>query len=158
MDINLSELNALGEEEVKRLLLEEGRRLEKIAKDIWRKYYESYKPRVYKRTYRSLEAIQLNPSIEKLSPTEWGIRLNFVDDLAYHPSIIRRKDGKVYPHGHAIMLISSGWRVKRGWHKDKYRFGYFEGINYIDKVIEEFNKNKSPYIQIEFNWNGAYLR
>lgn len=150
--MNINALNALGEAEVKRLLLEEGRRLEKIAKQIWQKYLDSYEPVEYIRTGKSMQSIQLG-QVERLSPLEYGIRLNFVDDLAYHDSVF--KGGK---QGHAIMLISSGWKVKKGWHKNIYRFGYYEGFNVIEKIISEFEKSKPPNIQVQFDWNGAYTR
>lgn len=150
--MDISNLNALGEAEVKRLLLEEGRRLEKIAKQVWQKYLDSYTPQEYIRTGKSLASIKLG-NLERLSATEWGIRLNFVDELAYHDSVF--KGGK---QGHAIMLISSGWKVKKGWHKNIYRFGYYEGFNVIEKIISEFEKSKPPNIIVQFDWDGAYTR
>lgn len=132
-----------------RLALEaEGRRLKYIAVKLWRKYLDDYQPSVYVRTRKSQRAIQLG-KVVRLDAFTFGIELTFDNDLTYHDSVMGGMKG------HSIMLISEGWRVKStAKHADVYRFGYFEGINYIGRVIEEFNSKPTKGITLEVKWAG----
>ncbi|SDX95823.1 hypothetical protein [Thermoactinomyces sp. DSM 45892] len=152
MAFNLHGLRAIGEEEIKKLLLQEGKQLERIAKHTWQKYLDSYHPIEYIRTGASMKAIKLG-RIERLSSLEYGIRLEFVDDLSYHDSVIRGGD-----QGHAIMLISDGWKATQGRQAKVYRFGYYEGFQYIEQVLKAYEQSKPDLVQIQFHWNGAYTR
>jgi len=131
-------------------LEKEGRRLKYIALKIWRKYLSEYQPKKYVRTRRSQKAIKLG-MVKPLGNDTFGIELTFDNDLTYHNSVV---DKNKYPQGHSIMLISEGWKVKRGKHKDTYRFGYFEGIDYIGRVVREFNNGKHKGISLEVQWAG----
>lgn len=142
------------DEEAKRALIKEGKRLEKIAKKVWRQYEASYKPHKYVRKGKSFDSITLKTRVFRVDENTWGIEVTFKNRLAYHDSVIGEKHGK----GHAIMLISSGWRVKKGRHKDVPRFGYYEGFDYIGKVVEEFNKGKHKGVELEVQWSGKYIK
>ena len=38
--------------------------------------------------------------------------------------------------------MNDGWRVKKDvWFKDIHRFGYFEGTNFVEKSVREFNQS-----------------
>lgn len=137
--------------EAKRVLKQEGKRLEQIAKKVWREYLADYRPKVYARTGKSQKAIKLN-NIFKVDENTWGIELTFQNDLTYHDSVF----GNSQPKGHSIMLISRGWRVSKGWHKNIPRFGYYEGFDYLGKVIKEFNNGKHKGIELEVQWSGKY--
>lgn len=127
----------------------EGRRLKYIAIKVWRAYLASYKPTKYVRTRKSQRGIKLG-KVKKLSDDTFGIELTFVDDLMYHDSVIRKSE----PKGHAIMLISSGWKVKKGKHRNIKNFGYFKGIDYLAQVEKEFEKSKHKGISLEIQWSG----
>lgn len=140
----------------------EGRRLKYIALKVWRQYLASYKPKEYafhltgitgKRTRNTQRGIKLG-RVKKLDDSTFGIELTFEDDLMYHESAF----GSKYQKGHSIMLISEGWQVKRGWHKDIENFGYFEGINYIEKVKEAFIKDAKKGITLEVQWAGSEFK
>ena len=138
--------------EAKRVLREEGKRLKQIAKKVWSDYLASYKPKMYTRSGNSQKSIKLN-NVFKIDENTWGIELTFQNELTYHNSVI----GTSQPKGHSIMLISSGWKVKKGRHKNVYRFGYYEGFDYIGKVMKEFNNGKHRGIELELQWSGKYL-
>ena len=142
-----SELEAI------RALESEGRRLLFIAIKIWRQYLASYKPKEYVRTRKSQKSIKLG-KVKRLEDDTLGIELTWEDDLAYHDSVIT--DGK--PQGHSIMLISEGWKVRKGKHTDVYRFGYYEGFDYLSKVEEAFNNGKHNGITLEIRWAGKPFR
>ena len=149
--------------EAKRVLREEGKRLKKIARKVWLEYEGSYTPSKYVRTGNSLKSIKLG-NVFKVDDNTWGIELTFQNDLAYHNSVLKSKSGKKHKKGHSIMLISSGWIVKKGKHKNIYRFGYYEsksgyqGFDYIGKVVNEFNSGKHQGISLEVQWSGKYLK
>jgi len=86
------------EAEAKKLLLKEGRRLEGIAKKVWRRTM-GYKPKVYavhltgvagKRTGRSERAIKLG-KVKVLEDGNLGIELTWDNDLVYHESALGKK-------------------------------------------------------------------
>lgn len=137
------------ETEARIALEKEARKLKYIALKVWRKYLSSYTPKVYVRTRKSQSSIQIG-KIKKLNENELGIEIQFINDLVYHDSVI----GSSQPKGHAVMLISTGWKVKKGKHKDIYRFGYYEGFDYLGKVQQEYNAIKDKRIELEIKWSG----
>ena len=141
------------EAEAKRVLKQEGKRLEQIAKKVWSEYLADYKPKVYVRTGKSQKSIKLN-NVFKVDENTWGIELTFQNDLTYHDSVL----GIGQPKGHSIMLISSGWKVKKGWHQKIHRFGYYGGFDYLGKVVKEFNDGKHRGIELEVQWSGKYTK
>lgn len=165
--MNLNSLNSAisnaTEKEVKRILLNEGRRLERIARKIWRRHMAQYKPKVYarhingvagQRTGRSEKAIKLG-RVKMIAPNQWGIELTWENDLVYHDSIFQNQ-----PKGHSVMLISDGWhskKLEKKFGKIK-RFTYFEGTGYLGKVIKEWQASAPKGISIDKQWSGAYTK
>lgn len=141
-----------------RVLRVEGKKLEACAKKIWRDYEESYTPKKYVRTGDSLRSIKLG-SIKKLDNDEWGIELTFINDLAYHDSVVMRKGESksgVSSHnqGHAVMLISQGWTTN-GKFKDIKRFGKYKGYNYLYLVQQAYEKIADKRITLDIQWLGG---
>lgn len=142
-----------------RVLKAEGKKLEECCKKVWRQYLASYTPKAYashkqgysagQRTMASLDSIKLG-TVKKVSNDEYGIEVTFKNELAYHESVI----GKSEPKGHAIMLISFGWRVKRGKHRNIKHFGYRQGYDYLGKVQKMYDGMKDPRISLEIQWLG----
>lgn len=130
----------------------EGARLKYIALKIWRAYLAEYKPAEYARTRASQRGIKLG-KVKRLDALTWGIELTFEDDLMYHDSVVK-STRKKHPKGHSIMLISEGWKNKRGHNRDVYRFGYFEGIDYIGRVQRAFEKSMPTEMSMEITWDG----
>lgn len=147
------------EEEAIRVLRLEGKKLEDCCKKVWNLYLASYTPTEYashkegysagQRTMASLDSIKLGV-VKKISKDEYGIEVTFRNKLAYHDSVI----GKSQPQGHAIMLISFGWKVKKGSHRKIKHFGYRQGYDYLGKVEKMYNKVKDKRISLEIQWLG----
>lgn len=146
------------EKEARVVLHQEGKKLKSIADKIWRMYLQSYTPKAYalgqSRTGRASERSIKLGSVKRISPYEFGIEVTFDNDLTYHDSVI----GSDEKQGHSIMLISEGWQVKSGKHKDVYRFGYYEGFDYIGKVKREYERKAHKGISLEVNWSGETLK
>jgi hypothetical protein len=158
---NLNQINraisGATEQEVRRILQEEGRRLERIARTLWRAYYASYTPELYARTYNSEKAIKLG-RVKMIAPNQWGIELTWKNNLVYHPSIFKKGN---QAEGHSVMLISDGWHSKKLEQKlgiRKHRFTYFEGTGYLARVIKKWQATAPQGISIEKQWSGAYTK
>lgn len=136
--------------EAKLALREESKQLKAIALRLWDEYIGDYTPAVYVRTKKSRKGIKLG-RLKRLDAFTWGIELIFRDELMYHDSYISPSEKK----GHSIMLISEGWQVKKGKHKNIKNFGYHEGTDYISKVAKEFENQARQGITIEVNWANA---
>lgn len=145
-----------------RVLSLEGRKLKYIAIKIWRLYLSSYSPNTYavhktgvlgKRTGKSLQSIKLG-KVKKIGVDDWGIELTYLNDLAYHDSVINRKDGRKHAQGHSIMLISQGWKAKKGKNKNVERFGYYEGFDYLGQVQREYETVKDKRVTLDIQWLG----
>lgn len=141
------------DEEAKFALRQESKRLRSIALRLWDEYIQDYEPAQYVRTKKSRRGIKLG-RLKRLDAYTFGIELIFQDDLMYHDSVM----GSKHLQGHSIMLISEGWKVKKGKHKDVYRFGYFEGIDYIGRIQREFEADAIKGITLDVNWNGKQFK
>lgn len=144
------------EEQAINILRSEGRRLEKIARKVWRQYLDSYSPKAYVRTGKSMKGIVLK-RVRKIDANHFGIELTFENDLMYHDSVVGSSK-----KGHSIMLISDGWHSKKleAMYRGRrvYRHTYYEGFNYIGKVVKEFNAGKPMGVFLDVNWSGKYYK
>lgn len=148
-----SYLQGMTEEQAIRTLEMEGRRLKYIALKVWRKYQSSYPPKMYVRTRDTQRGIKLG-KVRRIDANHFGIDLMYDNDLMYHDSVF----GRNQPKGHSLMLISDGWEVKKGRHKDIYMFGYFEGVDIIGQIEREYNKYKPLGVTLETQWTKRYLK
>lgn len=149
-------LQARSEQETRKLLEAEGRRLKYIAIKLWRKYLASYEPKKYARTRKSQRGIKLGKVI-RIDGNTLGIELTFENDLMYHDSVIKGSSKK----GHSVMLISDGWHSKKLEKKIKrkvYRFTYFEGTGYLYQVYKEYMGRKPVGITLETQWSGKVYK
>lgn len=145
------------EEDAIRALKQEAKVLQEVAKDVWQKYLDSYRPQEYIRTGKTMRSIKIG-KIKKIGMDEYAISVTYDNDLVYHDSVMGGKQG------HTIMLIGGwkktnmGWRVKTGWHKNIRRFGYWEGFDYIGEVQQLYNLRKNKAISLDVEWSGKALR
>jgi len=129
-------------------LLREGRKLERIARKVWRQYENSYSPKQYVRTGNSAKSIKLRTMPIKLSEDEIGIELTWENELAWHDSVVPNSKKK----GHAILLISAGWhskKLERAYGKSVYRHTYYEGYGYLTEVINAYNAVRDKRVGLE---------
>lgn len=150
-----SHLQGMNEQQARRTLEIEGRRLKYIAVKVWRQYLGSYKPKEYTRTRDTQRGIKLG-RVRRISPFEYGISLEFENDLMYHESIF----GSNNKEGHSLMLISEGWHSKKLEAKRGrvYRLTYFEGIDYIGRVQREYMRFAPRGVRLDVNWSGKFLK
>lgn len=146
----------MSDEQAIATLHREGRRLKYIAVKLWRQYLSSYQPKEYIRTRDTQRGIKLG-RIERVAPYQYGIRLEFENDLMYHDSIF----GSNQPKGHSLMLISDGWHAKkleRKLGRRVHRLTYFEGTGYLYQVYKEYMKYAPRGVFLDVNWSGKYTK
>lgn len=135
--------------DVKRVLQEEGQRLYNIIQKHIDKYYASYSPVEYERTYMFKESLRVDPV--QMENGQWSIKVYFDDILATHDSIIGGDSGNV------PILLNYGWQTTMS--PPRYRFTAYEGSNFLSDAIEEYSKS-NPYgikISLRSEWNGQLI-
>lgn len=130
-----------------KILKQEAERLKELIAKYIRLYYESYSPRKYVRynPYNMAQRLRVKPMRE-----EKGFIICFDEDFVWGESVV--SPGTMY--GFEPILIDTGWQVNpKVTFSNVYRFGYYEGYHFIEKAIQEFNKD-NPYgigVKIEIN-------
>jgi hypothetical protein len=136
------------EKDAMKVLLAEGRKLERIARKEWRRYLGSYDPQQYVRTGNSEKAIKLKTRPIKISENEIAIELTWENNLAWHNSVVPKSKKK----GHAIILISAGWhskKLEKIYGRAVPRHTYYEGYGYLTNVINAYNAVRDKRIGLE---------
>lgn len=138
----------------RQLIIQEGKKLERIARREWEAYYQSYTPKQYIRTYKSRDALKLKTPTKRIDGG-WDIELTWENDLAYHES--KFKNNK---KGHAIMLISDGWESRKLRAKigKRYRFTDFDGTGYLYNVYKKYLAVADRTITTNVIWSGNYTK
>ncbi|MGI5927650.1 MAG: hypothetical protein ACOX8A_10835 [Thermacetogeniaceae bacterium] len=130
---------------------------DQIRREIGR-YYRSYQPVVYKRTYRLARSVVI-----QRDPVN-GVYVTFDSERAHRRSIIHPDDDNQV--GYVPILINNGWMWRGVARKlfskslilPPYRFAYFIGDGFIERAVKEIKK-KYPKINIEIvkTFNGKRL-
>lgn len=139
----------MNETDIKRILREAGKELEKYLKDELNSYLDSYEPSVYDRTGNTLKSFRVSDP-KKISINEWSIEIYFDDGLANHPSVF----GGDQPDGYTPWLLHTGWRTKLDSTLDKENFTRFKGTNYITKAVERFNRSNKHGLKVQVYYNN----
>jgi hypothetical protein len=157
-------LQGYAQDEARKILEREGRRLKYLALKMWRKDMEQYQPKQYavhlgmprgKRTKRSQRAIKLG-KVKMLPDGSMGIELTWENELVYHDSMFKGQ-----PKGHSVMLISDGWhsrKLEAKLGRKVERFTYFEGTNYLYRLYKEYMKIAPQGILLDVQWSGKYTQ
>lgn len=111
-------------------LKQAGEELKRILTRKVQEYYNSYEPQVYIRTNEMIKSIRLSPV--EIKGTKAQIKVYF-DEGSIHPSVMGGEPGWTGT------LIGEGWKWK-DQSKPIYRFTYFEGTDWFDESIKEFNQ------------------
>src|SRR5690606_21269015 len=129
----------------------EAKKLQEIAKKVWKRYQDSYTPTFYRRTGKTMDGIKIT-KVKKDGAVGWQVMVTFENDKMYHNSYI----GMSQPQGHSIMLIDSGWRAKKLEARIGVvpRFTRYKGFNYLGQVLEEYMKVKHKRVSVRFVWTG----
>ncbi len=117
----------------------ETRRFADILQKNIDNYYSSYTPSVYARGSSGgnlRKSVSVNDICIFSSNNKTITAEIIINENAIHNSILNKNSAN------AFWLMNDGWRVKKDvWFKDIHRFGYFEGTNFVEKSVREFNQS-----------------
>lgn len=105
------------------------------------KFYSSYSPKVYKRSYGLGNVMSVDDIADfGIDQSSLSIVISINDYMK--PSLWGGESASVF------WLMNSGYQVKNGGHKNVPYFGYRSGFNYIDRGIAKFEASDPLGIQI----------
>ena len=89
-----------------------------------------------------------------------SIDIDFDQESIMHESILNEWYPGEYEdqyQGDVYKLIRYGWRVRKNvWFKNIPDFGYFDGFDFVDMAVKEFNSNNPYKIKVAlsdaFDW------
>lgn len=147
---NSSKINAMTNNQLAKVLQREGERLKTLIEEEIATYYTSYDPVQYERTYSFLNSVRITPVFQE--GFNLSVKIYFDEDLATHDSIFGGESGYV------PILINEGWK----WHNKTgpYRLASYEGFNFIEKAIDNYNF-QNPYgfkIVVHKEHNGKVIQ
>lgn len=109
-------------------------------------YYNSYKPSIYQRTGRFQTSMYAEDIVDaRVIENTIQLSILFNDNLAMHRSIFNEHDSFV------PALMNFGWnapKLEKLIGESVYRFTHFDGVHFIEKGINDFNKTNSLGIRI----------
>ena len=142
---NCANLQLANGKTMKQVMKEEAEYLRKLLVEEIERVYNSYDPKVYRRTMGLLESLRVDPVIQ--NGNELSVRLWF-DEKALHPSMF--KDGN---DGFVPILIDQGWQVKSGWHRNIPHFGFRPPSHFVRKAVEEYHRTSKYGFRIEVTYD-----
>lgn len=136
-----------------KIIKDESKRFKNILYEVIQEYYDSYRPKFYKRLNQLKRKVFDDDDLEiNFTSNGFEITCNIKQNKnVIHHSIINGKPSN------ALALISEGWKVSsKNWFHKIYRFGYYEGFDIFGKAKERFYA-KNPYgIKINIILDGIY--
>lgn len=163
-NIALKKIKMSNGETLEETMANEARRLANCIQNYIDEYYKSYEPTIYERTNRFQGALYAeNIASIRVVGNTLRIGVAFHNDLAMHHnlSVVYRqeKDGYEYwipikdSHESFVpLLMEKGWyapKLARMIGKRVPRLTYFDGINAVEKGIEDFNKTNTLGIEVD---------
>lgn len=143
IDIDITKLRLSNGRTVEQQLRYEAKRFVWILQDEIDKWYRSYSPVEYQRTYHMQNCIYAEDYIEvDLNTNKLSIQIRFTDD-AFHKSLWEDREVNT------LLLMNDGYRVSDGWHKEIPNFGYREGGHFFEKAVARFNRENIFGVSIE---------
>lgn len=131
----------------RQILEKETMRLKNILQDKIENYYNFYSPTVYQRGQHggNLHNALSVDNICNISADGTKLTMNIIiNENAIHNSILDNSEAN------SFWLLNDGWNVKKNvWFKDVYRFGYYEGVHFVEDAVEEFEKTSKYGIKVE---------
>ena len=142
----------------------EARRLYDCIQYYIDKYYDSYQPVIYSRTYGYKNALTAEGLADiRVVGDTLHISVGFQENLATHPNLSGVYWNDSYNGEYFIPIAESHDSfvpilMERGWHAPRLaamigrevpRLTYFAGINAVEKGIRDFNKTNTLGIKID---------
>lgn len=147
IDFDIRKLRLKNGRTVEQQMKYEAQRFMKILQEEIDKWYHSYSPTMYQRTYAMKDSIYAEDIVDiDSSGTQLTIKIKY-SELAMHQSLWG-------DDVNALLLMNNGYQISSGWHKDIPNFGYREGGRFLESAVERFNRDN--YFGIEINIDYDY--
>lgn len=118
-------------------LKSEANRLKSLLQAEINRWYASYSPVQYPRSYNMRDSIYVDDVVRVGgSGNQLTVSLKY-SDSAYHKSLWSNEKVNV------IYLENYGYRVSKGWHKNIPYFGYRSQGGYLEDAVRAFNQSGS---------------
>ena len=127
------------------ILLREAQQLRSWINRFIALYYDSYTPKVYRRTYAFRNSLEM-PEI-----VNGHIVIRFTGAMVRHQSLF----GGGY--GYVPSLINYGWRWKNQSVKPIHRFTYYEGDHFLEDAIHAYLSSTKVHVTIEVH-DGSKIK
>lgn len=111
------------------------------------KVYDSYEPKIYKRTYNLYNSVYIDDKVVAQVTSKsaaLSITVSF-DDGAFHTGF----DGQKV---NTAVLLNEGWQTHGRFANVPY-FGYREPTHFIEKAVEAYKQRVSDPFEIKINKN-----
>jgi hypothetical protein len=135
------------ESQIKQVLSDAGRELEHLMIEELNNYFDSYEPKVYKRTGNTIASIRVGEP-RKISINQWSLDITFDESLANHPSVFGQEQG------YTPWLLEVGWNIENKVVYSRPMFTKHPGTHYIQKAVERFNANNPHGLFVTVEHNG----
>lgn len=142
---------------IKQQLEQEVRRLYNCIQFYIDDYYDSYEPKIYQRGFRMQRAMYAEDLVDvKVVGNRMELSIKFHDSLANHKNLFG--DHTSY----TPILMNWGWKSKK---LEKHighpveHFTRFNGVHFIERGIEAFNKTNKLgiHINVKAIFNGKQI-
>ena len=136
------------------------RYLYQILDNYIREYYLSYDPINYERTFDFMDSLYAENFLQaRVVGDRIELRVSFIDSMAYHYNF--NNSHKSY----VPLLINCGWNAPKLEARvgKVHRLTYYEGYHFVEKAINQFNKQNQYGVYISLDdivaeWNGNNVR
>lgn len=146
IDFDIRKLRLPNGRTIEKQMQYEAQRFMKILQYEIDKWYSSYSPTEYQRTYGMYQSIYAEDYVAiDVSGTQLTVKIKH-DDKAMHKSLWG--NGEV----NTLLLMNEGYEVSKGWHKNIPYFGYRVGGHFLEKAIETFNQDNYFGIKINIDY------
>ncbi len=149
-NIDFRQLKLKNGKTIQQQLKEEARRFKDILQKHIDDFYNAYTPVLYNRTYNMRNSIYVDDAVDvEISNGNLRIIVKYSNDV-FHSSLFGEEQINT------LYLMDSGYKVNKGWHKDIPYFGFRSGSGFLQKAVDEFNRDNYFGIKAEVVYPDSF--
>lgn len=145
IDIDMKKLILSNGRTIEQQMKNEAKRFVKILQEEIDRWYASYEPSIYNRSYEMENSIYAENFVDiNVNGNTLEIKVKYTDK-AYHQSLW---GGEV----DTLLLMNNGYEVSKGWHKNIPYFGYRDGGHFLESAVERYNNDNDLGVTIQIDY------
>ena len=145
LDIDFHKLILSNGMTIEQTLQAEAQRFVQILREEITRWYATYSPIMYGRTFGMLSSIYADAVQVDIDSQHFRININY-SGSAFSPGLWGSGANK-------LLLMNSGYAVgKDVWFKDIPNFGYRSGGHFLESALARFNASNSLGVQVTSNF------